>query len=452
MPSPINHPMINAWLPFINPDGNSLLFLSDNTEGKAPKLFFTARAGADWKDPVELPRALNSPVNFRDGFSLSPDGRTIYAATSRPGGVGGYDIVGFSAASPAEDGKNIGSPVNSKEHEASFVLSTDGNTAYFMRCASMTPGGGAGCRIMSATRKNNNSLWETPVELPAAINTGNAQFPRILADGTTLLFASDKHSPGKGGMDLYMTSRTDDGWSEPIPLDFLNTAGDDAMVSVQAAGRYATTSIKTGAKFQLTEVPFPAEFKPVTVMKLMGTLTGQPKPDAFYVALLSSSTGKPVATARPDAAGNFSLYLTGGKRHLLAIDPSEDNGPFFIRNYDLRTGSVQARERLSADLPPLGASTIIDLAGIHFEDGRPDPLSMAVITRIQRLMRNNPGVAFELVAGPDVPPDSSGPGELMDQTAGALVKFLKDRNLSNAITISRSEAAAGSLILRVDGH
>ncbi|MFM9075887.1 MAG: hypothetical protein ACKORJ_10045 [Bacteroidota bacterium] len=452
MSSPVNHPMINAWLPYINPDGNSLLFLSDNTEGKVPKLFFTSRTGADWKDPVELPRGLNSPVNFRDGFSLSPDGRTIYASSSRPGGVGGYDIVGFSAANPAEDGKNIGAPVNSKEHEASFVLTTDGNTAYFMRCATMNPGGAAGCRIMTATRKNNSSLWETPAELPPSINAGNSQFPRILADGTTLFFASDKHTPAKGGLDLYMTSRTDAGWSDPIPLDFLNTEGDDAMVSVQAAGRYATSAIRTNGKFQLTEVPFPAEVKPVTVMKLLGSITGHPKHDGFYVSLLSGTTGKPVATVRPDAEGNFSLYLTGGKRHLLVIDPSEDGGPCFIRNYDLRTGSVQARERLSAELPQLGAASAIDLTGIHFEEGRPDPVSMAMVSRIQRLMRNNPGMAFVLNAGPDLPADSSGPGELLDQTAEALIKFLKDRSLANPITISRTDSAAGSLVLRVGGN
>ena len=452
MPSPLNHPSLNAWLPFINPDGNALLFLSDNTEGKVPKLFFTSRTGADWKDPAELPRALNSPANFRDGFSLSPDGRTIYVSSSRPGGVGGYDIVGFSAANPAADGTNNGSPVNSKENEGSFVMAPDGNTAYFMRCSTMNPTACGGCRIMTTSRKNNGSLWEAPVELPPAVNAGNSQFPRILADGTTLLFASDKHSPSSGGMDLYLTTRTESGWSDPISLAFLNSEGNDMMVSVQANGRNATTAVMAGGKYQLAEIPFPPDLKPVTVMKLMGKVAGQDKPDGFYVSVVSGTTGKPTATARPDAEGNFTVYMTGGKRHLLFIDPSADGGPFFVKNYDLRTGPVQARERLNAEIPPPGPGTTIDLTGMVINDGRPDAPSMAIMNRLLRLMRNNPGMTFEFAAGPDLPADSTGTVADLDQLATSIIKFLKDRSMSNPMTIVPSDGPAGSLVLRVGGN
>ncbi len=449
MPSPLNHPSLNAWLPFINPDGNALLFLSDNTEGRIPKLFFTSRTNADWKQPGELPRALNSPANFRDGFSLSPDGRTIYASSSRPGGVGGFDIVGFSAATPAADGTNVGAPVNSKENEGSFVMTTDGNTAYFMRCATMNPTNCGGCRIMMTSRKNNGSLWEPPVELPAAINAGNSQFPRILADGTTLLFASDKHSPSRGGIDLYLTTRTETGWSDPLSLEFLNSNGDDAMVSVQATGRSATTAVLAGGKYQLAEVPFPPALKPVTVMKLMGKVAGQGKPDDFYVSVVSAITGKATATARPDAEGNFTVYMTGGKRHLLFIDPSEDGGPFFVKNYDLRTGPVQGRERLNAEIPPPGAGTTIDLTGMVFNDGRPDAASMAIMNRLLRLMRNNPGMAFEFATGPAPAADSTGAVADLGELAGSIIKFLKDRSMANPMAIVPSEGPAGSLLLRV---
>ena len=89
LPAPPNHPMLNAWQPYISFDGAVILFLSDNTEGKIPRLFISTKAAGDWKDPAELPKGMNSNTNFRDGFSLSPDARTVYVSSSRPGTLGG---------------------------------------------------------------------------------------------------------------------------------------------------------------------------------------------------------------------------------------------------------------------------------------------------------------------------------------------------------------------------
>lgn len=156
----------------------------------------------------------------------------------RPPGVGGYDIqVSELKGTTWGDPQNFGLPINTRGHEACPSFTTDGNTIYFMRAEKMDQNKAENSKIFTA-KKRSNGQWEEPVELPASINTGNSQAPRIMADGETLIFSSDKMPGNKGGMDLYVSRLQNGTWSNPVALDFTNTDKDDEYVSVNALGRY----------------------------------------------------------------------------------------------------------------------------------------------------------------------------------------------------------------------
>ena len=53
---------------------------------------------------------------------------------------------------------------------------------YFMRCETMTGTQADRCKLMVARKKTQWTMDE-PTELPAFINTGNSQSPRIMGDG-----------------------------------------------------------------------------------------------------------------------------------------------------------------------------------------------------------------------------------------------------------------------------
>lgn len=68
-------------------------------------------------------------------------------------------------------------------------------------------------------------LWQPPKLLPLPINTALEEYePRVSADGLTLFFVR-----GKAGQnaDVYTASRTRDGWSEPQPIDAINSDADE---------------------------------------------------------------------------------------------------------------------------------------------------------------------------------------------------------------------------------
>ena len=238
LPNPINHPAINVSTPFISMDGNTMAFISDYAEDNALTLNYTTKDGVNWKEPVALSKVVNSKLNFIRGFALSADGKTLYLTNQKFGGIGGFDIL-ISELKGAiwSDPLNPGTPVNSKLHDGCPSISVDGNTLYFMRCEKMDVNKAENCKLM-VVKKKPTGQWEEPVELPATINSGNSQTPRIMGDSETLIFASNKFPGNKGGMDLYVTRLTGTQWSAPIPLDFANTTMDDQYVSASSLGRY----------------------------------------------------------------------------------------------------------------------------------------------------------------------------------------------------------------------
>ncbi len=102
-------------------------------------------------------------------------------------------------------------------------ISVDGKNIYF---ASDRPGGMGGMDIWMVQRRGDE--WGTPINMGPMINTdGDEVFPFIHADGT-LYFASNGHM-GLGGLDLFYSSLNESNvWKKPSSLGKpFNTENDD---------------------------------------------------------------------------------------------------------------------------------------------------------------------------------------------------------------------------------
>ncbi|HZY79010.1 MAG TPA: hypothetical protein VFE50_05765 [Cyclobacteriaceae bacterium] len=397
--APINHPSINASAPYVSLEGNSMLFVSDNAEDNLLTVFWTTKPdGVNWKEPVALPKTLNGRLNFLNGFALSADGRQAYISTTKGGGLGGYDIYvsdlkGTYWGEPA----NVGQPVNSKENEACPSVTTENTTMYFMRCTTMNANKASGCKIMVSTRRTPAANWQAPTELPANINTGNSQAPRIMGDGESLIFSSDQMG-GKGGMDLFITKKTGTSWSKPVPLDFANSERDDQFVSANSLGRYLVTNMPTKTATQLVDVLFPADVKPKAVMKVEGRVEGPANPASPYVNLMDGKTQQRLLTVRPTKEGSFVLYLPEGKVYSVVVDPEEDNYTFFSHEYDLTGEKISTLEKLNVTLKSVAAGDVIELAGVQFKEHSSEMLesSKAELRKVARLINGSPSMKFNV--------------------------------------------------------
>lgn len=399
LPSIINHPSMNLFAPYMSFDGNALLFVCDDGEDQALTVSYTSRE-TDWAKPVVLPKHVNHRLVYLPGFALSADGKRLYFTAAKSPVVGGYDIMTSELKGTTwSEPQNLAVPINSKTNEGSPSFTTDGNNIYFMRCDKMDQNSASGCKIFSSKKKPNGQ-WEEPRELPPNINTGNSQTPRIMADGETLIFSSDKLGNGKGGMDLYVTRFKNGTWTDPVPMDFINTEKNDQFISVAALGRYILKDAPGARKTsELVEYLIPNELRPRGVMKVEGTVK-----DSFnatipsYISVTDLSTGKRAYTGRPNADGSYMFYLMEGTAYEMSVDPEQSNVSFFSRLFDLNSDKIPQKERVNVILkkPEAGDEFLMEMIAFRAQSSQLEPSSEPEIKRLIRLAKSNPQFLFEI--------------------------------------------------------
>ena len=100
------------------------------------------------------------------------------------------------------------------------------------------------------SQRLTDGSWDAPQPLGDAVNAGGiANYPFLLADGTTLYFATDGEN-SLGGLDLYITQRQRDGFALPQNMGMpYNSPYDDYMLAIDeetGAGWFATDRNQLG--------------------------------------------------------------------------------------------------------------------------------------------------------------------------------------------------------------
>src|SRR5690349_12760882 len=399
LPSSINHPSLSLFAPYISFDGNALLFLANSGQDGALTLSYTSRE-SDWSAPVEVPKTLNTRLNYLKGYALSADGKKMYYTCAKSPVIGGYDIfIAELKGTTWSEGQNLMLPINSKTNDGCPSVTADGTTIYFMRCDKMDQNKADGCKIFRSKKKPNGQ-WEEPTELPSSINTGNSQTPRIMADAETLIFSSNKMAGNKGGMDLYITKFKDGNWSNPVALDFVNTETDDQFVSAAALGRYLVKEAPGSRKnSELTEFLFPTELRPRGLMKVEGKVTdpaGAPIP--AYISIFDLKNNARVFNGRPNADGSYFAYLLEGTRYEMAVDPEQSNITFFSKQFDLTSDKIPQKEKanITLKLPASGDEIVLEQVRFKPNSSILETSSETELKRLARVVKANPTLKFEI--------------------------------------------------------
>lgn len=205
-----------------------------------------------WSAPAPL-TAVNSPV--RDGCPFeSPDGRRLYIASDREGGLGGLDIwVSERAHAGASWGPpvNLGPEVNSDKDDFCPSPGRDGRFMFVSK-----RDGGCGLGDIYRTRFVPGHGWLTPRNLGCTVNSPAEEAGPVRALGA-LYFSSNR----AGSYDIYASAAFGPWIGPPQPVTELNTDLDDARPFVRADGREivfdSTRAGSRGSDIWTATRPFP---------------------------------------------------------------------------------------------------------------------------------------------------------------------------------------------------
>jgi hypothetical protein len=207
--------------PTLTADRLELYFESNRFD--AGDVFVSRRASVDapWGAPTLV--AELSSTSDDETPEVAADGLTIFLASNRPGGVGGFDVY-IATRANREAGWStpvLVSELNTPLTEAAAATTPDLLDAVFHA----DPAAGANLDIYEVTRTSIESPW-SPRRALAELDTPAVEAtPFLMPDGLTIYFISDRPG-GAGDLDMYVATRPsrDAPFSPPVSVAELNTA------------------------------------------------------------------------------------------------------------------------------------------------------------------------------------------------------------------------------------
>ena len=196
----INTPFHDSNLS-LSPDGKTLFIYKDENGGD---IYFCVRGqDGSWSEPEPLPGEVNSAYR-ETSVSISNDGSTLYFASDRPGGLGGSDIYVSrkNASGLWTQVKNLGARINTDQDDESPFIDHGGKTLYF---SSMGHKGMGGFDIFNSTLVDAaKNQWSQPENLGYPVNTpDNDIFYVVSKDGQRAYYSSTRDD-GMGYSDIYL--------------------------------------------------------------------------------------------------------------------------------------------------------------------------------------------------------------------------------------------------------
>lgn len=280
------------------------------------------KKGADWSNPK--PIRINSKFNVGTA-GISPDGERMLifiGGINNSGNIYTVDKAGKDWGVPVQ----MGNHVNSNYLESTASITPDGKTIYF---ASNRPGGYGGMDIYKVERTDKG--WGLPVNLGPSINTPyDEDAPFIHPDMKTLFFTSDGHNT-MGGKDIFKSVLVGGKWTEPENMGFpINTPANDNYFTLTADGSkgYFSSDRQGGYGGQdIYTFNMPEEEANIPLTLIKGRiLAGEDlKPVPTVIKVVDNSTNKKIDYVyNPNAeTGNYLIIFPPGKNYDMII---ESNG------------------------------------------------------------------------------------------------------------------------------
>ena len=372
---------------------------------------------------------------LKGAATVSNDGEwLIFAGDFFEKGYGSYDLyISYSTPDGWSEPENLGENINSPYWESAPSISPDSRTLYF---SSDRPGGYGGRDLYMSTRQANGR-WGKAVNLGPIINTaGNELYPYIHADNQTLYFTSDG-LPGYGKTDLFISRKTSlDEWSKPENLGYpINTIEDEGSICISSNGLtayYASDRADTRGGLDLYKFDLREDIRPFKTLYVRGrvydaiTLKGLP----CSVELIDNATNKTIMKIVADELGKYFIPLPIGKDYTFIVNRK---GYLFYSNlYELSKEKSDSTYTKDIALQPIQLNAIMVFKNVQFEKNAFNLLNISKVEldKLVQVLVENPTIKLQINGHTDNTGNAEDNLKLSTNRAKAVVDYLISKSIN----------------------
>ena len=374
----------DEYAPILSTDGRTL-YLCRKVSGSEDIFVAHQDEQGNWSAPKPV-MEWNTPRMSEAPESVSADGNTFFLFRSGKFYLSRKTTSGWS---PPE---MLASPFNRFNWQADLSIAADGRAMLF---AAKSPG--SSMDIYVSLLQADNS-WSEPFSLGNTVNTPREdRSPFIHPDGKTLYFSSEGHG-GFGALDIFMTKRLDDtwtNWSEPANLGpDINSPGNDWGFRVSTDGEFGYYAAMLNGNQDIMRTNLAADIRPEKVATITGRMVdAQGEPLDAEILWEDLETGEVVQVTRSDpATGEFFAVLPERKRYGYSV---RKPGFFPLSgNVDLRSELGEIRLDKPMELVTIeemkNRDVSLPLNNLFFETAQYDiqPESFPELKRLAQLIIN----------------------------------------------------------------
>jgi outer membrane protein OmpA-like peptidoglycan-associated protein len=422
----------SEYFPTIPIESDKLVF-TRRVNGFNEDFYGSLKKDGNWTTSMPLPGNINTPDN--EGAQNISQDATILVLTgcNRPDGFGGCDIyISYLTKQGWSEAVNMGSNINSEHWDSQPSLSPDKRSLFF---ASKRPGGFGGSDIY-VSHLQTNGKWSRPENMGPQINTaGEETSPFIHADNQTLYFSSNT-LPGYGEADLFLTRKTADGkWSTPQNLGYpINTIDHEGTLFVAADGKtayYSSNRSDSKGGLDIYSFELREDVRPIKTLWVKGKVsdkkTGAGLPSA--VELIDLNSKLIISKVQTDEVGNYLITLPVGKDYAFSVN--RKGYLFYSDNFSLKSKVPDSTYEKNIPLQPIEANAAIVLKNIFFDFNRFElkSKSQVELDKVILLLQENPTVKIQIEGHTDNVGNAVDNLKLSENRAKAVVTYFISKGI-----------------------
>ena len=418
----------SEYFPALTADGESLIFTRQINGNED---FWTAKFNGNvWSAATPLSTNINTPKFNEGAQTISPDGKYLFfTGCNRPDGLGRCDIyVSHREGKDWGEPYNVGKPVNSEYWESQPAISPDGKTLYFI---SNRPGGLGGYDIWKSTI-SDDAKWGPAINLGPEINTPfDENTPFLHADGKTLYFSSDGW-PGFGNKDIFYSRMDEAGkFQKPVNIGYpINSFDDESGLIVSADGNSGmfSSNLKDGfGKQDIYSFGIPETAKPKKISYVKGIVKDKDtrKTIESNVQVIDLKSNKTVFDDYTDPeTGQFLAVMPIGSDYLFNVNA--EGYLFYSENFALKQEDINKPYQIEVYIEKIKQGGNVTLRNIFFDTDKYNllPQSIRELDLLIDFLNQNETVNIEIQGHTDSMGDAKLNQKLSLNRANAVYEYL----------------------------